>query len=138
MRLAAPTVSLGADARGGKAIVGENLVQLAEQFLRLSGELDATRDAMRRLLLNGAEEPPKTPSTMPGQSRAGASIRTRERRKRPEEKILELLQHQPGTKTGAIAQATGSPVVTVQDRLRRLRQRGAVTGGGGWVATAPA
>ena len=39
---------------------------------------------------------------------------------------MELLQHQPGTKTGAIAQATGSPVVTVQDRLRRLRQRGAV------------
>ena len=37
---------------------------------------------------------------------------------------MELLQHQPGTKTGAIAQATGSPVVTVQDRLRRLRQRG--------------
>jgi hypothetical protein len=33
-----------------------NLVQLAEQFLRLSGELDATRDAMKRLLLNGAGE----------------------------------------------------------------------------------
>jgi hypothetical protein len=31
-----------------------NIVELAQRFVRLSSELDATRDAMRRLLLNGA------------------------------------------------------------------------------------
>jgi hypothetical protein len=33
--------------------VAGNLVQLAERYIHLSGELDATRDAMKRLLLNG-------------------------------------------------------------------------------------
>ena len=77
-------------------------LQLAEQFLRLSGELDATRDAMRRLLLNGAEEPPKTPSTMPGQSRAGASIRTRERRKRPRRRSWSFSSTNQGRRRGRL------------------------------------
>jgi hypothetical protein len=34
--------------------MSENLVELAQRFVRLSSELDATRDAMGRLLLNGA------------------------------------------------------------------------------------
>ena len=37
------------------------LVALAERFVRLSGELDATRDAMKRLLLNGAGATSRTP-----------------------------------------------------------------------------
>jgi hypothetical protein len=37
-----------------------NLVELAQRFVRLSGELDLTRDAMRRLLLNGAGAQAKT------------------------------------------------------------------------------
>ena len=37
-----------------------NLVELAQRFVRLSGELDLTRDAMKRLLLNGAGGPTKT------------------------------------------------------------------------------
>ena len=36
------------------AIISGNLVELAKRFVRLSGELDLTRDAMKRLLLNGA------------------------------------------------------------------------------------
>jgi hypothetical protein len=31
--------------------VAEDLIQLAERFVRLSGELDATCEAMKRLLL---------------------------------------------------------------------------------------
>jgi len=44
-----------------------DLVALAEKCVRLSGELDATRDAMKRLLLNGAggKENP-TPAERPG------------------------------------------------------------------------
>ena len=37
-----------------------NLVEPAQRFVRLSGELDATRDAMKRLLLNGAGGQAKT------------------------------------------------------------------------------
>ncbi len=45
-----------------------NLVELAERFVCLSGELDATRDAMRRLLLNGAggANANPTPAKRPG------------------------------------------------------------------------
>jgi hypothetical protein len=42
---------------GGKAIMIGNLVELAQRFVRLPSELDAARDAMKRLLLNGAGSP---------------------------------------------------------------------------------
>jgi hypothetical protein len=51
--------------------VAENLVELAERFLRLSGELDATRDAMKRLLLNGAGDKPETPFSQPVRASGG-------------------------------------------------------------------
>jgi hypothetical protein len=52
-----------------------NLVDLAQRFVRLSSELDATRDAMRRLLLNGAghnENP--TPARGCGGQDAGSGV----------------------------------------------------------------
>ena len=62
---------------GEKAIMSGNLVKLAQRFVRLSGELDATRDAMKRLLLNGAgtasENP--TPARRPGAKRAAGRKR---------------------------------------------------------------
>jgi hypothetical protein len=52
-----------------------NLVELAQRFVRLSGELDLTRDAMRRLLLNGAGGTSKnpTPAKRPGAKRPQSS-----------------------------------------------------------------
>ena len=52
-----------------------NLVKLAQRFVRLSGELHATRDAMRRLLLNGAGSPNEnpTPARRPGAKRPQSS-----------------------------------------------------------------
>jgi hypothetical protein len=38
----------------GNQFMHGNLVELAQRFVRLSGELGATRDAMKRLFLNGA------------------------------------------------------------------------------------
>jgi hypothetical protein len=111
--------------------VSENLVQLAEQFLRLSGELDATREAMKRVLMNGAEAGPfaATPARRPGANRSKA--------REAEVEIVELLKGRPGLRTSEIAQATGSVVVTTQDRLRRLKERGEVqaVGGGAWAAS---
>jgi hypothetical protein len=40
-----------------------NLVELAHRFVRLSGELDLTRDAMKRLLMNGAGGPSVNPTS---------------------------------------------------------------------------
>jgi hypothetical protein len=41
--------------------VSGGLVELAEKFLRLTGELNDTREAMQRLLLNGERDPPNGP-----------------------------------------------------------------------------
>jgi hypothetical protein len=92
---------------GGKAIIGGNLVELAQRFVRLSSELDAARDAMRRLLLNGPgpnENP--TPARRPGAKgprsnppRAGGAAQV-------EETILGLLRSSPGLRTAEIAKAT--------------------------------
>ena len=109
------------------------LVALAERFVRLSGELDATRDAMRRLLLNGAGDKPDTPFAKPVRSKPGGS-----KQKHPhaiaaaaaEGKIIEVLRSTPGMKTTEIARATGSRTNTVSQRLARMRDRGAITGGG--------
>jgi hypothetical protein len=111
---------------------GENLVQLAEQFVRLSGELDATREAMKRLLLNGEGEDPRIPFTRPARVSGGVQRPAAE----AEGAIVELLKEQPSLGTSAIAKALGAKVVTTQDRLRRLKKRGAVQGGGGdgWTA----
>ena len=48
-----------------------DLVELAQKFVRLSGELDSTRDAMKRLLMNGAGTANKnpTPARRPGAKR---------------------------------------------------------------------
>ena len=85
-----------------------NLVKLAQRFVRLSGELHATRDAMRRLLLNGAGSPNEnpTPARRPGAKgprsnppRAGGAAQV-------EETILGLLRSSPGLRTAEIAKAT--------------------------------
>jgi hypothetical protein len=58
------------------------LVYLTERFVRLSGELNDTRDAMKRLLLNGAGESPIRPTHPARLSGGGSSIRMRSRRKK--------------------------------------------------------
>ena len=67
----------------GEVIMSENLVELAQRFVRLSGELDLTRDAMRRLLMNGAGSSNENPTPA---RRSGA--------KRPQPKNLKALRGQ--------------------------------------------
>ena len=118
------------------------LVALAERFVRLSGELDATRDAMRRLLLNGAGAEPVRP-TKPARSKPGGV----EKQKHPhaiaaaaaEGKIIEVLRSTPGMKTTEIARATDAKVNTTTQRLARMLDRGAIIrdgADGGWTASA--
>jgi hypothetical protein len=71
-------------------------LELAQRFVRLSGELDLTRDAMRRLLLNGAkgasENPsPATPGAKGPQSNPPKALGAAQ----VEKTILELLRSSP-------------------------------------------
>jgi hypothetical protein len=77
-----------------------SLVELAQRFVRLSEELDSTRDAMR-LLLNGAgdlsENP--APARRPGGKRPQPSHRKPLRGLQVEETIVGLLRSSPGLRT---------------------------------------
>ena len=117
-----------------------NLVELAQRFVRLSGELDLTRDAMKRLLLNGAgpnENP--TPAKRPGAKGPQSSHPKALRAAEVEETILELLRSSPGLRTAAIAKATAAQRSTTDERLKRLQAKGLIErddASAGWRAPA--
>lgn len=115
--------------------MAEDLMSLAADFVRLSSELEATREAMKRLLLNGAAggERPFARRVSGGVEHPNAATA-----RAAEGAIVKLLREQPGLGTSEIARETSSKPVTVADRLKRLRKKGAIVGGGrsGWSATA--
>jgi hypothetical protein len=121
--------------------MSENLVELAQRFVRLSEELDVTRGAMKRLLLNGAGGPSENPTLArrpagkgPQPSRPKAL-----RGQQVEEAIIRLLQTSPGMGTGAIARSTSAGRSTTVERLRRLQAKGVIERdglGAGWRAPA--
>jgi len=119
--------------------MSSELVALAEKFVRLSSELDETRDAMKRLLLNGGDHAPRPLSAQPARAPGRAHL-TSSATEAAERKIVEALTATPGLLTSAVAAATGSPVTSTVHRLRRLRSKGMVQGGGhgGWQVAAPA
>ena len=120
--------------------MSENLVELAQRFVRLSGELDATRDAMKRLLLNGAgpnENP--TPARRPGGKRPQPSHRKPLRGLQVEETIIGLLRSSSGLRTAAIMKAAAAQRSTTVERLKRLQAKGLIErddASDGWRAPA--
>jgi hypothetical protein len=117
-----------------------DLVELAQRFVRLSGELDATRAAMKRLLLNGAE-PSQNPTLArrPGAKRPQSSRRKMVAAAQVEEMILGLLRSSPGLRTAAIAKAMAAQRSTTDERLKRLQAKGLVErddASAGWRAPA--
>jgi hypothetical protein len=118
-----------------------DLVELAQRFVRLSGELDLTRDAMKRLLMNGAGSPNKNPTSArrPGAKRPQSSHPKRVATAEIEQAIVNLLQSSPGLRTAAIAKATAAQRSTTDERLKRLRAKGLVErddASAGWRAPA--
>jgi hypothetical protein len=111
----------------GEVIMSENSVELAQRFVRLSGELDLTRDAMKRLLLNGTE-PSQNPTLArrPGAKRPQSSRRKMVAAVQVEETILKLLQSSPGLRTAAVAKATSAQRSMTDERLKRLRANGLI------------
>ena len=122
--------------------MSENLVELAQRFVRLSGELDLTRDAMKRLLLNGAAGKPDTPfarARRPGAKRPRSNHPKALRGLQVEETILKLVQSSPGMGTAAIARATAAGRSTTVERLKRLQGKGRIErddASAGWRAPA--
>ncbi len=123
-----------------------DLVELAQRFVRLSGELDLTRDAMKRLLTDragdGAGDANENPTSArrPGAKRPQSSHPKALRGPQVEEAILKLLQSSPGMGTAAIARATAAGRSTTVERLRRLQTKGLIERDGddsaGWRAPA--
>jgi uncharacterized membrane protein len=116
-------------------------VELAQRFVRPSGELDLTRDAMRLLLLNGAGGASKnpTPARRPGAKRPQSNRPKPLPAARAEETILALLRSSPGLRTAAIAKATAAQRSTTDERLKRLQAKGLIErddAGVGWRAPA--
>jgi hypothetical protein len=105
-----------------------NLVKLAQRFVRLSGELHATRDAMRRLLLNGAGSPNEnpTPARRPGAKRPQSSRSKMVAAAQVEQTIIGLLRSSPGLRTAANAKATAAQRSTTDERLKRLQAKGLI------------
>jgi hypothetical protein len=120
-----------------------DLVALAEKFVRLSAEIEDVRRAMAAALGNGADSHPPPPFERPARPGArpgpkpGAAHPAKARAAKAEAQIVALLQEKPGCRTAQVAEATASKSSATIDRLRRLRDRGLVSGGGaeGWTAT---
>jgi hypothetical protein len=114
----------------------DDLRSLAETYVALTGQIEEVRRAMLACLSNGIDPNPIRPARVSGGSQP-ANARATEEAKAA---IVQLLKDQPGLGTSAIAQALGARVDTTTGRLKTLRTRGAIVGGGreGWRATAVA
>ena len=113
-----------------------NLVELARRFVRLSGELDATRGAMKRLLMNGAGGPKRKPYSRQAARRERAATEPPEgapgaRGRRGDPQAPEVVA---GAGDGSDRQvdrrrevddgrAVEAPSGEGRDRARRLRRR---------------
>src|SRR5271166_6460142 len=115
----------------------DDLVALAKRFVDLTAELDATRDAMRRLLMNGAggeAAPRPTQAARRGDEPPPAAKMIEAAAN--EARIIEVLKKQPGMGVTALAEAMSAKKSTTAERLRRLREKGLVEAAesGGWSA----
>jgi Bacterial regulatory protein, arsR family len=120
-----------------EAVVSD-LVRLAADFVRLTGELEATRASMRKLLLNGEGGKSAAPFLRPTRPASGGSRHPNAKAAQAaEDRILELLKGGP-KRLSEIAEATEAKQSTLSERMRRLRQLGQVApaGGGAWAASA--
>jgi hypothetical protein len=113
------------------------LVELARRYVSLSDELESVREQIKREVLNGAGEIPQAPfvrAERPGAK--GPQHPSALKAAAAEAKMLDLIRASPGMGTTALAKAAGSKTSTTIERLRRMRERGEVVGGGadGWTA----
>ena len=114
-----------------------DLVGLAQRYVALSSELEDVRNQMRLALANDGGEAPARPTQGSPRKAAGQEHPAAKKAAVVEGEIMALLRDKPGVGTAEVARATASKTSTTVERLRRLREKGMVTGGGnaGWSAT---
>jgi hypothetical protein len=121
--------------------MAEGLVELAQKYIALAGEIEGVRDAMKRLLMNGVEGPKENPTPARRSGMKGSQPSNKMQvAAEAERTIIEMLREQPGLRTGQIAAQMQAGSTTTIDRLKRLKGRGQIEGGGdsGWqVSAAP-
>jgi hypothetical protein len=107
-----------------------DLVELAQRYITLSNEIEGVRDAMRRLLLNGAEGPKENPIQPPVRRAGGSKPNRVTTQAEAENEVVALLKDQPGMTTARISEAMNCPATSTIARLNRLKEKGVVVGGG--------
>ena len=112
-----------------------NLIELAQRFVRLSGELDSTRDAMKRLLMNRAGGPSIKPYARPARDRkAAAALGAPGRRDDPQACAIVAGNGDGGDRQGDgggeidDGRAAEAPSGEGQNRARRRQRRVASAG----------
>jgi hypothetical protein len=118
------------------------LAELATRFVDLSREIESVRDQMKRLLLNGARGAPEAHPPTPGgrePAKTSKHLDVGANSAAQDARVLELLRSNPNLKTSAIAKTLQVNRGTTGQRMVRLKERGAVTGGGetGWSVASP-
>ena len=98
--------------------MSENLAQLAERYLHLTGEIESVRRSMLAVLSNG-EGP--NPSLAQRRSEKASQHPNAALAAEAEAKIIELIKTTPGMRTTEIAKAMDSKVNTTTQRLARMR-----------------
>jgi hypothetical protein len=140
-----------------------DLVELAQRYVSLTAQLESVRNQMRKALANGADLLPARPTkppvsggrtTKPHKSKSRAAVRAKRPESRPkpssrdevmaravlaDEAVMTLVRSRPGVRTGEIARSTQAKSTTTVERLRRLKDKGLITGGRneGWTAASP-
>ena len=84
-----------------------DLVELAQRFVALSGELAETRAAMKLLLLNGGGGKPDAPFVQPARQPGGSRPQKMALAQQAEREIVELLRATPGMGTAAVRAGDG-------------------------------
>jgi hypothetical protein len=129
-----------------------DLVELAQQYVSLSNQLETVRNAMRAALdigLGADREPPPGPTqarSKPGKKIAELSEKSAQkptrrdtvmaRSRADDEQVVAALKQGPMRLT-TLLETTGQKSTTLQNRLARLQTRGLVQkdDGGAWTAT---
>jgi hypothetical protein len=104
--------------------VTETLVDLAQEFVRLSGALEDVRRRMKAALANGADPTPN-PTRRRGSALGGKRDETMAKAAEAEEAIIALLREGPKRRSEIITVMDAAPSTT-QMRLKRLLEKGAI------------
>jgi hypothetical protein len=113
-----------------------DLVELAKELVEVDQRAEEIRNAMRKLLANGPGETPSRPTRPRGAPWGAKRAAILAHSAAEDTRVVELLKATP-LRQSAIAATIGAKPSTMQQRLRRLAEKGLVARNedGLWSAT---